>query len=223
MTTEHGVRKDDLRGLEKLGTDVLLTIEVTEEVDKAEAEKDWDNAYRAELEAVKKSEQLHRHNAEEWKNALFKIIPNLIPNLTINNTAMSNSNNANINSGDNSFINTGEMSVQGENISFGVISDQVNSSINQMPQSPDNVQLKEILQQFKVAIEKDNQLSIDDKTEALKQLEGLVNASQTDKLDVKGKLAKRSVQMLRGIATGLPNITNFVEACNKFLPMITKL
>ncbi|MGF1478748.1 MAG: hypothetical protein ACFB4I_04585 [Cyanophyceae cyanobacterium] len=99
----------------------------------------------------------------------------------------------------------------------------VANTINQLPSSKsDEPGIKELLTELKAAIEAENNLSEDDKKQALAQVKILAEAEQKPEPE-KQQQAKGVVRFFRGLAQELPTATKFVEACSQLLPAIQSL
>ena len=110
-------------------------------------------------------------------------------------------------------------------MNLGTISGNVTNAINELPvsSSPQQSGIKELLTQLQEAIEAEANLDDEDKAEALEQVQTLAEAGQNPKDGAMKKLAKKATTMLKGIVSGLPDAAKLVEACNKLIPLITKL
>ncbi len=110
------------------------------------------------------------------------------------------------------------------NLVTGNVKGNISSIINELPTSPesDKPGIKELLTQLTSAIENDNNLTQEDKNEALEQVKTLAEAGKNSNDEGMKKLAKRSTTMLKGIVTGIPAASNLVDACNNLLPLIVK-
>lgn len=105
------------------------------------------------------------------------------------------------------------------------INGTVIKTINQLQnsESSEATELADLLKQLQEAINADPNLKVEDKNEALEQLETIAVAGTDIKSSKMQKIAKTASRALKGMITELPNATNFVEACSKLLPMIGKL
>ena len=109
-------------------------------------------------------------------------------------------------------------------MNLGTISGNVTNAIGKLPDnSEDESELKTLLQQLQLAIEKESELSPEDKTEALEQVETLVEAGQKPEDDGIKKAAKTAIKILKGTTVGLSETTKLVEACATLLPAISAL
>lgn len=77
------------------------------------------------------------------------------------------------------------------------------------------------LLQLRQAIASSDDLSEEDRTEALEQVQTLAAAAQNPGQE--RRRIKRAIAMLRGIAAPLPQATKLVEEFNKLLPEIPKV
>lgn len=110
-------------------------------------------------------------------------------------------------------------------VNLGTISGDVANTINQLPESgnTDEPSLKELLMQLQSAIEATPELPAEDKAEALEQVKTLAEAGQAPEDGRLKKAAKTAMKVLKGTASGLPDVTLFVQECTKLLPAIAAL
>jgi uncharacterized protein YjbI with pentapeptide repeats len=110
-------------------------------------------------------------------------------------------------------------------VNLGTISGNLTNTINQLPDSTqsDNLGLKEILIELQKVVSTEASLSDEDKAEALEQLKKLAEAGKNPSDGAMKKMARQAATMLKGIVTGLPDVTKLVEACNKLLPIISNI
>lgn len=108
---------------------------------------------------------------------------------------------------------------------FAKISGTINKSIADLNSSQDFelLQLANLLKNLKESIEGDDILSPSDKVDALEQVEKITRAEVNSNGSSGKKIVKKASRTLKGIAAELPSATKFIEACNKFLPIITKI
>jgi len=110
-------------------------------------------------------------------------------------------------------------------VALGQISGSVTNSIGQLAASEaaGASELAELLKQLQGAIEAEAQLSEEDKSEALEQLDVLAEAGQQPEDSRLKRAAKTAMKILQGTVASLPNATKMVEACAKLLPAIATL
>lgn len=109
-------------------------------------------------------------------------------------------------------------------MNLGTISGNVTNSINQISDSnQNNKELKDLLLNLQTAIESEESLSPEDKSEALEQVQVLAEAGQEPESTAIQKAAKTSIKILKGTVASLPDATKLVEACSKLLPAIATL
>jgi hypothetical protein len=130
------------------------------------------------------------------------------------------------NMGNEGIIQSGG-AINAEQIAVGrnaTVSGTVNKTIGQLQNSdaPEAPQLADLLKELQAAIETDSSLKPEEKDEALEQLGKIAEAGKSPKEGEMQKLAKTASRTLKGMLIELPNATNFVEACGKLLPLITK-
>ncbi len=105
------------------------------------------------------------------------------------------------------------------------ISGTVIKTINKLQNSgaSEATELAALLKQLQEAINADPNLKLKEKEEALEQIEEIAVAGTDIKSSKMQKIAKTASRTLKGMIAELPNATNFVEACNKLLPIISKI
>ncbi len=228
METNPAITRDAIKAIEKQEEDVLLTLQVPQGTNKGQLEGTWDEAYAARLEAVRAAAMLEgeKRRADDLKEIQLTTVTsigNFLSNFTISTSAMSNSNNPTITTGDGSFVATGDVSLTGSTINLGEISGQVTNQINQLPdvsEIPGQPSLKDLLRQLQTAIETASELSHADKADALAEVAELAKAGQTPLESAMQKLAKRSMNALKGMASGLSDTATLATALKTLLPLI---
>lgn len=109
--------------------------------------------------------------------------------------------------------------------SSSTVGGNVSFAINELPSSSeaDKPGIKELLTQLQEAIEAEQNLSEDDKQDALEQVKELAEAAQNpNDAEMKNK-AKKADRMLGRIISAVPQATKLLEFCNNLLPLITKV
>jgi hypothetical protein len=108
---------------------------------------------------------------------------------------------------------------------FATVSGTVNKTINELKsnEAVEVASLAELLKQLQTAIENDPNLPPTEKVDALEQIQEIAEAGSNPNSEPKQKLVKAASRTLKGMFTELPNATQFIEACTKLLPLITKI
>ena len=98
----------------------------------------------------------------------------------------------------------------------------VNHTINQIPadNSPQNQELKTLLQELTEAIQIEATLDDEEKAEAANQVKKIAQASQSPDDSALQTKAKKAVNLLETIAKGLEPASKLFKACQKILPLI---
>ena len=98
----------------------------------------------------------------------------------------------------------------------------VNHTINQIPAdtSPQNQELKTLLQELTEAIQIEATLDDEEKAEAANQVKKIAQASQNPDDSAIQTKAKKAVNLLETIAKGLEPASKLFKACQKILPLI---
>ena len=101
----------------------------------------------------------------------------------------------------------------------------VNHSINQIPvdTSPQNQELKTLLQELTEAIQIEATLDDDEKATAASQVKKIAQASQNPDDSALQTKAKKAVNLLETISKGLEPASKLFKACQKILPLILGL
>lgn len=98
----------------------------------------------------------------------------------------------------------------------------VNHTINQIPAdtSPQNQELKTLLQELTEAIQIEATLDDEEKAEAANQVKKIAQASQNPDDSALQTKAKKAVNLLETISNGLEPASKLFKACQKVLPLI---
>jgi hypothetical protein len=98
----------------------------------------------------------------------------------------------------------------------------VNHTINQIPAdtSPQNQELKTLLQELTEAIQIEATLDDDEKATAASQVKKIAQASQNPDDSALQTKAKKAVNLLETISQGLEPASKLFKACQKVLPLI---
>jgi len=101
----------------------------------------------------------------------------------------------------------------------------VNHTINQIPAdtSPQNQELKTLLQELTEAIQIEATLDDDEKATAASQVKKIAQASQNPDDSAIQTKAKKAVNLLETISQGLEPASKLFKACQKVLPLILGL
>ncbi|CCQ54533.1 MULTISPECIES: pentapeptide repeat-containing protein [Crocosphaera] len=230
MAENPEITYDSIQGIEKKGKDVVVTVEVPKDADKGKIEHQFNEAYEMKLEAVKQTALLeaakeHKQEIKELTKDITEIAklalsnqPNV--NTIIENKPMTNSpdNSQNITSGRDVILTN-------SNANLREISGNINNLIQQLPDqnNDEKTSIKELISQLQKAIESEDNLKDVQKVEALEEVEILTKAANKPEDSKLKKEAKRSSNVLAGIAKNLPHATKLVEGCNELLPAIAQL
>jgi hypothetical protein len=114
--------------------------------------------------------------------------------------------------------------ISGSVVNLGTISGDVTNSINQLRESntPNSDQLADLLLQLKSCIEAENELTSEDKEEALEQVNALAEAGQNPQDGAMKKAAKTAIRVLKGIKDELPPTVALIEGLNQLIPAVEK-
>jgi hypothetical protein len=198
-----------------------LTLQVPEGTDKGKLERTWDEGYQLGLKEGYTSGLLEgqKQRADDVKEVALSFSRFFSP-IHINN--MNNP----INTSDGSFYAGGDVTLSGSTLNLGQISGQVTNQINQIPApaTPNQPDLRNILNQLKTAVEGDNELSDDEKAEALQAVARIATAGTEPNPNGKTKgIVKRATATLKGMTETLTDASKLADACTKLLPLVLSL
>ena len=231
LMSSHDVNPTNVRGFERKGADMLIRVAVPSDQSKADIARTFDAAYSKALpssatQALLTAERQSKQEIIQLANKSIDSISTVLSNLTINTTAMTNSNNPHIGPsiGDGSVYAGGDVNLTGSTLNLGEISGQISNHINQLPDPQrDRHNLKDLLTQLQTAIDQDTELSDDEKAEALGEVAKLARAGATPQADKMQRLARRATTTLKAIAETVTDTSKLATACKTLLPMIIAL
>jgi len=110
-------------------------------------------------------------------------------------------------------------------LSLGDISGTLANTINQLPSTsePGKPGIKELLEQLKIAIESESNLSDEDKADALEHVQTLAEVGQKPQEVAVRKPAKVAIQALKGIFSSLPDLAKLAETGKTLIPLISHI
>ena len=205
---------------------IVVKVHVPPDTDKEKIHQEFNQNYQLQLAAIEAQYKAQLTAKDEEIIAIYRQqsvdmmeITKTLANrpIHVEAIAMSNSNDSspNINIGDiiNSVVNLGE-----------IIGD-VTNTINQIAAdaSPENAQLKALLQELTQAIKIDSHLDVEEKAEAANQVKKIAQASQNPDDAGLQKKAQRAVNFLETIAKALEPASKLAQASQKALPIILKI
>ncbi|WP_072622779.1 pentapeptide repeat-containing protein [Spirulina major] len=210
---------DSVQSIEKKGEDVLLTLEVPPDTDKAQVERTFDAAYVARLEAQAEAQTLRAQDMKDLALALANQ-QNTI-NVKAESKAMSDNPNISVGGDFKGNLAGGDLDASSSVQNFDNLNSTISTALNQLPEptESDKPNLKTILSELHTAIN-DSELEDDDKAEALAQLDILVQAGQTPSANGIKKQVKRATTMLTGLIASLPAAAKLVDTAKTLLPAI---
>jgi hypothetical protein len=137
---------------------------------------------------------------------------------------MSDNHSTNIQAGRDASGNISSSEIPGV-VAGGDISGIVNNSISQLQKSDNHniLQLAELLNKLKTAIETEPALPAEDKELALQQVAVLASEGQNPKKESKFKPVKTAIAALKGTVAGLPAAAKLVKDFNQLLPLIGQI
>jgi hypothetical protein len=230
LMEQHQITPENVRSIEHKDADVMISVAAPIDQPKPEIARTFDNAYEKALpastaQALLESERRSKAELIQLANKSIDSISSVLSNLTIQNTAMNQSNNPNITTGDGSVYAGGDINLSGSTLNLGEISGQVSNQINQIPDNAgDRPSLRDLLAQLKTAIDTDDELSDEEKAEAFGAVSRLaVVSTEPEVSEKKLGIAKRAANALKGIAETLTNTSKLATACQTLLPTIMGL
>jgi hypothetical protein len=105
------------------------------------------------------------------------------------------------------------------------IATDATNAINQLPTAT-QTQLtgtKELLRQLQRIIEAEDNLSPQDKAQALEQVKILAEAGKNPQAPQKQEQAQTAIRILRGMIAELPNAHDFLEESTRLLPQLAEI
>jgi hypothetical protein len=120
----------------------------------------------------------------------------------------------------NNTINVGgNLNASGQALNLGKmdISGTVTNTINELPSAPEPEKLgiKEILTQLQTAIEADENLSEEDKADALEEVKTLAELAQNPQDEEMPKKANKAVRMLNRVFQNVPTAVSLLDLVTK--------
>lgn len=216
---------------------VVVRVNAPPEANKAKIHHEFNQTYEVALKALEAKYQAQLEAKDEQitiyrqQSADMMLIANQLAarpvNVEVKATAESKSMNESTDQSRKIQIGDvgGDFHASGAALNLGEISGTVTNTINQLPNSPQPNQpgIKELLTELQKSVEAEPELKPEDKAEALEQVKVLAEAGLNPQEGRMKKLAGTAIKILKGTIASLPSAASLVEACNKLLPMITKL
>lgn len=119
----------------------------------------------------------------------------------------------------------GAESGNSDSINLDAIATDTTNAINQLPTAT-QTQLtgtKELLRQLQRIIEAEDNLSSQDKAQALEQVKILAEAGKNPQAPQKQEQAQTAIRILRGMIAELPNAHDFLEESTRILPQLAEI
>ncbi|MCA2506099.1 MAG: pentapeptide repeat-containing protein [Microcystis sp. M54BS1] len=201
---------------------IVVKVHVPPDTDKEKIHQEFNQNYQLQLAAIE-AQYKAQLTAKETEIAIYRqqsvdmmeIMKTLANRpIHVEAKAMSHSN--------DSSQNTTIGYINNSAVNFGEIIGDVTNTINQIAAdaSPENAQLKALLQELTQAIEIDSHLDAEEKAEAANQVKKIAQASQNPDDAGLQKKAQRAVNFLETIAKALEPASKLAQACQKALPII---
>ncbi len=202
---------------------IVVKVHVPPDTDKEKIHQEFNQNYQLQLAAVEAQYKAQLTAKDEEIIAIYRQqsvdmmeITKTLANrpIHVEAKAMSHSNDSSPN------INIRD--IKNSAVNFGKIIGDVTNTINQIASdaSPENAQLKALLQELTQAIEIDSHLDVEEKAEAANQVKKIAQASQNPDDAGLQKKAQRAVNFLETIAKALEPASKLAQACQKALPII---
>ncbi|NCR01118.1 MAG: pentapeptide repeat-containing protein [Microcystis aeruginosa L211-101] len=203
---------------------IVVKVHVPPDTDKEKIHQEFNQNYQLQLAAIE-AQYKAQLTAKETEIAIYRQqsvdmmeITKTLANrpIHVEAKAMSHSN--------DSSPNITIRDINNSAVNFGEIIGDVTNTINQIAAdaSPENAQLKALLQELTQAIEIDSHLDEEEKAEAANQVKKIAQASQNPDDAGLQKKAQRAVNFLETIAKALEPASKLAQACQKALPIIWK-
>ncbi len=203
---------------------IVVKVHVPPDTDKEKIHQEFNQNYQLQLAAIE-AQYKAQLTAKETEIAIYRQqsvdmmeITKTLANrpIHVEAKAMSHSN--------DSSPNITIRDINNSAVNFGEIIGDVTNTINQIAAdaSPENAQLKALLQELTQAIEIDSHLDEEEKAEAANQVKKIAQASQNPDDAGLQKKAQRAVNFLETIAKALEPASKLAQACQTALPIILK-
>ncbi len=203
---------------------IVVKVHVPPDTDKEKIHQEFNQNYQLQLAAIE-AQYKAQLTAKDTEIAIYRQqsvdmmeITKTLANrpIHVEAKAMSNSN--------DSSPNITIRDINNSAVNFGEIIGDVTNTINQIAAdaSPENAQLKALLQELTQAIEIDSHLDEEEKAEAANQVKKIAQASQNPDDAGLQKKAQRAVNFLETIAKALEPASKLAHACQTALPIILK-
>ncbi|CCI32741.1 pentapeptide repeat-containing protein [Microcystis sp. T1-4] len=201
---------------------IVVKVHVPSDTDKEKIHQEFNQNYQLQLAAIE-AQYKAQLTAKDTEIAIYRQqsvdmmeITKTLANrpIHVEAKAMSHSN--------DSSQNITIRDINNSAVNFGEIIGDVTNTINQIAAdaSPENAQLKALLQEVTQAIEIDSHLDEEEKAEAANQVKKIAQASQNPDDAGLQKKAQRAVNFLETIAKALEPASKLAQACQKALPII---
>jgi len=122
-------------------------------------------------------------------------------------------------------IHIGKVEVSGGGtVNIGEHINSVTKAINKLPDSGggEESDLKQLLAKLQRAIENSEELTNQDKVDALEQVEEIAGVGMEPQNQESGGVVRKAFKILKGTAASLPYTAKIVEEINKLIPQISK-
>jgi ribosome-binding factor A len=223
----------EVQGIEDKGNgELVVRVKVPSDTNKAQVYKDFMCNYEVTIQAIETKYQAALQSKDEQitiyreRSADMKEIVSLLASRPVNvhNTAIAEAKTMTNSNDSSQTVNIGG-NVTGSTINLGKISAAVTNTINQLPSSSDSAQpgIKELLTQLQAAIEAAQELSPEDKADALEQVKVVAELGQNPQNPEKEGIWRKAVKILKAPIPGLPETATIVKAFGDILPAIAKL
>ena len=202
---------------------IVVKVHVPPDTDKEKIHQEFNQNYQLQLAAIEAQYKAQLTAKDEEIIAIYRQqsvdmmeITKTLANrpIHVEAKAMSHSN--------DSSPNITIRDINNSAVNFGEIIGDVTNTINQIAAdaSPENAQLKALLQELTQAIKIDSHLDVEEKAEAANQVKKIAQASQNPDDAGLQKKAQRAVNFLETIAKALEPASKLAQACQKALPII---
>ncbi|MBK1989309.1 pentapeptide repeat-containing protein [Sphaerospermopsis aphanizomenoides BCCUSP55] len=237
VQVENGDTELAIQSIENKGDGVVvIKVAVPDNADKEKIHSDFTQNYQLALAAVEekyktllqaKDELLEEKNKRiEDNKQQYSTLRNITELLADKQISVENKiiqeikqmNNSNDSSRKITFGNVGRDFIpSGQALSLGDISGTLTTTINELPSAPepDKPGIKELLTQLQTAIEADENLSKEDKDDALEEVNTLAKLAQNPQDEEMPKKANKAVRMLNRVFQNIPTAVSLLDLVTK--------
>ncbi len=213
----------EIVGLEKRGDGIIIKVKTSNHANRAQLKQEYDIRYEKALKQASADPALVSPNynfIQTQVSELNRLVKEIKQHPTTTVKYLYNQGGIVITGGDVNLNVTQTMEVSNQ-------LNEIKAAINAINQIPENRQFagnyKIVLRKFVNAIATDTNLQLEDKVEALEQIQVFIEAWQNPQDRAMQKQANKAINFFKGMSAEFPAATQFGAACHQILPSIATL